>query len=146
MIQRKQRIPMRDLSTLSAEDRETVGKNAMNGQIFFSTNQPKTPDGTCTANLGTARAYAVSPFDGTAVQNELEGGGLPPSAVSGLISITEEKDGETTTTQEKFCIGCGISGSQVGGTNSTPCTSALENCNVGVIIPKNLKRTYWYRK
>src|SRR6187455_3028512 len=34
MIQRKQRIPMRDLSTLSAEDRETVEKNAMNGRIF----------------------------------------------------------------------------------------------------------------
>ena len=34
MIQRKQRIPMRDLATLSAEDRETVEKNAMNGRIF----------------------------------------------------------------------------------------------------------------
>ena len=34
MIQRKQRIPMRDLSTLSAEDRESVEKNAMNGRIF----------------------------------------------------------------------------------------------------------------
>lgn len=34
MIQRKQRVPMRDLSTMSAEDRETVEKNAMNGQVF----------------------------------------------------------------------------------------------------------------
>ena len=34
MIQRKQRIPMRDLSTMAAEDRETVEKNAMNGRIF----------------------------------------------------------------------------------------------------------------
>ena len=34
MIQRKQRIPMRDLSTLAAEDREGVEKNAMNGRIF----------------------------------------------------------------------------------------------------------------
>ena len=34
MIQRKQRIPMRDLSTLTDEDRETVNKNAMNGRIF----------------------------------------------------------------------------------------------------------------
>ena len=33
-----------------------------------------------------------------------------------------------------------------GGTNGTACTSALENCNVGVSIPKNLKRTYWYKK
>ena len=34
MIKRKQRIPMRDLATMPAEDRETVAKNAMNGQIF----------------------------------------------------------------------------------------------------------------
>lgn len=34
MIQRKQRVPLRDLSTMSAEDRETVEKNAMNGQVF----------------------------------------------------------------------------------------------------------------
>jgi 4-carboxymuconolactone decarboxylase len=34
MIQRKQRIPMRDLSTMGAEERDAVEKNAMNGRIF----------------------------------------------------------------------------------------------------------------
>jgi alkylhydroperoxidase family enzyme len=34
MIKRKQRVPMRDLATMSDEDRETVNKNAMNGRIF----------------------------------------------------------------------------------------------------------------
>ena len=34
MIKRKQRIPMRDLATMAAEDRTTVEKNAMNGQVF----------------------------------------------------------------------------------------------------------------
>jgi 4-carboxymuconolactone decarboxylase len=34
MIRRKQRIPMRDLSTMAAEDREAVEKNAMNGRIL----------------------------------------------------------------------------------------------------------------
>lgn len=34
MIKRKQRIPMRDLATMQAGDRETVEKNAMNGQVF----------------------------------------------------------------------------------------------------------------
>ncbi|HEY1228197.1 MAG TPA: hypothetical protein VGF26_12850, partial [Ramlibacter sp.] len=98
-------------------------------------------------NLGTARAYAVSPFTGKQAQNELSGGGLPPSAVSGLITVTTtDGNGNSTSTQEKFCIGCGISGTQAGGTNSAPCTSALENCNVGTAIPKKLKRTYWYKK
>src|SRR4030081_2131852 len=34
VIKRKQRIAMRDLSTMAAEDRTTVEKNAMNGQVF----------------------------------------------------------------------------------------------------------------
>lgn len=34
MIKRKQRVALRDLSTMPAADREIVEKNAMNGQIF----------------------------------------------------------------------------------------------------------------
>ena len=34
MIKRKQRVAMRDLSTMQAADREIVEKNSMNGQIF----------------------------------------------------------------------------------------------------------------
>jgi 4-carboxymuconolactone decarboxylase len=34
VIKRKQRIPMRDLAALSAEDRTIVEKNAMGGQVF----------------------------------------------------------------------------------------------------------------
>jgi len=34
MIKRKQRIPMRDLSTMSPEEREGVEKNKMNGELF----------------------------------------------------------------------------------------------------------------
>jgi type IV pilus assembly protein PilY1 len=118
----------------------------VNGTVFFSTNKPVDSSATCVANLGQARAYAVSPFDGTTVSNVLQGGGMPPSAVAGVVQITNTSGGTTTTSNEKFCIGCGISGSQLGGTNSTPCNSALENCNVGKVIPKNLRRTYWYKK
>jgi type IV pilus assembly protein PilY1 len=120
---------------------------AVNGMIFFSTNRPIPRTRMCAPNLGEAKAYAVSPFTGKSTTNVLQGGGLPPSAVSGLITITEsDGKGGTTETQEKFCIGCGLSGEQVGGTNTNPCTSALENCNIGTVIPKNLKRTYWYKK
>lgn len=34
MIKRKQRIPMRDLSTMAPEEREGVEKNKMNGELF----------------------------------------------------------------------------------------------------------------
>jgi hypothetical protein len=46
----------------------------------------------------------------------------------------------TTTQEEKFCIGC-----SVGCTGST-CNVALENTPPAVSIPKNLRRTYWYKK
>jgi type IV pilus assembly protein PilY1 len=139
------------LGNTTTGDKGEKGVNApvaVNGQIFFSTNRP-TPRNinTCAANLGEAKAYAVSPFTGAFASNLLSGGGLPPSAVSGLILITKtDASGKTSTRKEKFCIGCGISGSQAGGTNTAPCTSALENCNLGTVIPKNLKRTYWYKK
>jgi type IV pilus assembly protein PilY1 len=139
------------LGNTATNDKGEKGVNApvaVNGLIFFSTNRPTPRDvNTCAANLGEAKAYAVSPFSGKASTNVLAGGGLPPSAVSGLINITDtDANGNTTTTQEKFCIGCGLSGDDLGGNNTAPCTSALENCNIGVKIPKNLKRTYWYKK
>jgi type IV pilus assembly protein PilY1 len=136
---------------------------AVGGSIFFSTNRPIDRSATCAANLGEAKAYAVNPFDGFKVTNVLSGGGLPPSPVAGLVNIvsTSVVNGQTVTktTVEKFCIGCGISGtalngSQPGGggdngssgSSSAPCTSALENCNASKTIAKKLKRTYWYKK
>ena len=117
---------------------------ALNGSIFFATNRPVDRSQTCVANLGEAKAYAVSPFLGTASTNILPGGGLAPSAVSGLITITTTTGSTTTTSEEKFCIGCGVS-VNADGTKGT-CNSALENCNAILPIAKNLKRTYWYKK
>lgn len=117
---------------------------ALSGFVFFATNRPIDRTATCAANLGEAKAYAVSPFLGTQTSNVLAGGGLPPSAVSGLISI----DGTT----EKFCIGCGISElpgqppGNTGGGDSSECDSALGICNPPPNVPKNLRRTYWYKK
>jgi type IV pilus assembly protein PilY1 len=120
---------------------------AVNGQIFFATNQPIPRDNTCVANLGQARAYAVSPFDAASANNVLQGGGLPPSAVSGLIIVSgKDANNNPTETLEKFCIGCGIPGVTGPSGGAPPCNTALENCNVGKSIPKNLKRTYWYKK
>jgi type IV pilus assembly protein PilY1 len=109
---------------------------AVNGFVFFATNRPTDPSSSCSANLGEAKAYAISPFDGATTSNILAGGGLAPSPVSGLITITNP-DG--TTSEEKFCIGCAMD-----CTGST--CSALENSPPPVAIPKNMRRTYWYRK
>jgi type IV pilus assembly protein PilY1 len=137
--------------TLAAGEKVVNAPLTVNGTVFFATNTPMDTSATCAANLGQAKAYGVSPFSGAAVSNVLQGGGMPPSAVAGVVQISKTTTGAggspvTTTTAEKFCIGCGISGEQLGGTNSNPCTSALENCNAAKIIPKKLKRTYWYKK
>lgn len=111
---------------------------ATNGLVFFATNQPTPPDTTCGASLGKAIAYAVSPFLGTASSNVIVGGGLPPSPVAGLINIvTKDSKGNDTVSQERFCIGCAA--------QCTSC-SALENSPPVNVIPKNVKRTYWYKK
>jgi type IV pilus assembly protein PilY1 len=112
---------------------------ATSGLVFFATNQPTDPSSTCAANLGAAKAYAISPFLGTTTTNNIVGGGLPPSPVAGLITVQDgtNPDGTPKTTEEKFCIGCAA--------DCTSC-SALENSPPLNVIPKNLKRTYWYKK
>ncbi|MEJ6022720.1 hypothetical protein [Ramlibacter sp. PS4R-6] len=111
---------------------------ATNGMVFFATNRPVDPDGQCKANLGEAKAYAVSPFLATTTTNLIVGGGLPPSPVAGLITVsTNNPNNPSETTEEKFCIGC-----------AAVCTScsSLENSPPVNAVPKNLKRTYWYKK
>ena len=122
---------------------------AVSGSIFFGTNRPIDRSQSCTANLGEAKAYAVDPFLGTKSSNVLRGGGLPPSAVTGLVTI-ENADGTNTT--EKFCIGCGTNqppppaDKDAPKTTAASCNSALENCKPDVTIKKNLRRSYWYQK
>jgi type IV pilus assembly protein PilY1 len=142
--------------TFATGEKAVNAPTAVNGFIFFATNKPASQDASCIANLGIAQAYAVSPFFGTVTTNTLQGGGLPPTAVSGVILITKTNpDGTTTTTQEKFCIGCGVSGLDattgkiVDGASPTAggdCGSSIGPCKPVEGIPKQLKRTYWYRK
>jgi type IV pilus assembly protein PilY1 len=114
--------------------------NAVNGWVFFATNRPVSPTNMCAANLGEAKNYAVSPFTAQMTSNVLAGGGLPPSSVSGIVNITKTNDdGTTSTTQEKFCIGCAM---DCTGNSCSP----LQNDPPAVTIPKNLRRTYWYKK
>lgn len=68
------------------------------GTSIFSTHTPETPESyvSCEANLGTARAYQVNYATGQGAGSdnqrsaEIEGGGLPPSPVAGLVKIGDE--------------------------------------------------------
>ncbi len=70
------------------------------GTVFFSTNRPvATVPGTCAANLGEARGYAVNLLNASGVVGSgalcggsrsgvFTGGGIPPSPVVGTVPVT----------------------------------------------------------
>ena len=71
--------------------------------------------------------------------------------LAGVILFTQtNSDGSTTTTQERFCMGCGVDtlagGDGGGGNTSGDCESGIGTCTPTADIAKNMKRTYWYRK
>ncbi len=108
------------------------------GYVYFATNQPTVPSANSCPTLGTARGYSVSPFSGVDTYVEYEGGGLPPTAVSGVVNIVSD-DGKITT-PVAFCIGCGGNTECVG----SGCTSAVGGARPAIDVSTSRKRTYWY--
>jgi type IV pilus assembly protein PilY1 len=115
------------------------------GTIFFSTNRPiaATP-GTCSANLGEARGYALNLLTGAGVigsgatcggarSGTFTGGGIPPSPVVGTVPV-KQADGTTKTIS--VLIG-GIDLSTGGG---SPISAQKPNVPIRPIR----KRQYWY--
>ncbi|MDP3190592.1 PilC/PilY family type IV pilus protein [Rhodoferax sp.] len=130
-----------------------TGEKAVNesvtvrGTTFFGTNKPTPPSVlSCNANLGEAKGYALDPFKGTLDFTVFDGGGLPPTPTVGIVTILiPAKDGEpATSVKRSFCVGCGGGGgdSSVGGDTK----SALGAGDLSKPVPKNVRRTYWYKK
>jgi type IV pilus assembly protein PilY1 len=123
-----------------------TGEKAVNapttigGNTFFGTNTPIPPSNTiCRANLGTARGYRVNVVTGATDFVEFDGGGLPPSPVSGVVAVTV--DG-----QEKlipFLIG---GGNPDPDCTTADCTSSLGGLKPPIPIEAVRTRTYWYRE
>ena len=119
----------------------TAGEKVINAPItvggltYFSTNKPKAPDaGTCSANLGDARVYSAPLFCKTATSSLLTGGGLAPSPVTGVVTVSYTlENGDTVTKQVPFIIGAPNSkGSGIEGSKVTP------------TVTPTRKRRYWY--
>jgi type IV pilus assembly protein PilY1 len=103
------------------------------GKSHFGTNQPKVPDSTnsCTGDLGTARGYTMPLFCAQPTSTVYPGGGLPPSPISGTVSITNA-DGSRST--HHFYTG----GDQTRG--------PLSPNDPNIKISKSRKRIYWYQE
>ncbi|MGH6637568.1 MAG: pilus assembly protein, partial [Polaromonas sp.] len=109
---------------------------SVGGITYFSTNRPSAPAAnSCSANLGVAKVYSAPLFCGAATSQILTGGGLPPSPVTGVVSVSyiSPLTGQTVSKQVPFIIGAPNSkGSGIEGSKVTPIISPVR------------KRRYWY--
>lgn len=118
-------------------DKEQVVTSAVAvfGVVTFSTHMPKAADpNSCGSNLGIARVYNIqylnaAPVGGTTYQ-QIDGGGLPPSPVSGMVTI-DNPDGGTMTVP--FLI---------GGDPKSPIEVKLPTKVPSAAASKS--RVYWY--
>jgi type IV pilus assembly protein PilY1 len=128
-----------DLNTGRGEQTVT-SSTIFGGLVFFSTNRPMpTPVGSCSANLGEARGYAVNLLNASGAvgtealcggtrSNFFVGGGLPPSPVTGTVPV----DGNPVTVM--------IGGVQRSGAPSTPIGAQ----RVTPVITQKRSRVFWY--
>ena len=116
----------------TAGEKVVTSAVTVGGTTYFSTNEPiPASSNSCTANLGTAKAYAEPLVcqKSTATKTViLNGGGLPPSPVGGVVSVTKA-DG--TTALVPFIIG--------SGTNN----SAIQAAKVAPAVTPKRSRKYW---
>jgi len=128
-------------TTFATGEKSVNAPATLRGTTFFGTNKPTPPSvNSCSSNLGEAKGYALNPFRGTFTSAAYDGGGLPPSPTTGIVTILV--DGKPI--QKEFCVGCGGGGGP--GLSPEPCNSALEACTPTATVPKNPRRTYWYKK
>lgn len=116
------------------------------GKIYFGTNQGQAPQKhVCEEPLGEAVGYKLTPFSGKYIAGEFEGGGLPPSPVSGVVNVFDVVTGKTI--QVPFCIGCGgEEEDNNSGTSGCSSESALAGCKPPISVSTKRSRTYWYTK
>ena len=103
------------------------------GTSYFGTNRP-TPAGStnsCTADLGIAKAYAMPLFCTAPSGTTLTGGGLPPSPVSGVVTIGSGDNARKAV----FVIGA-----------PNPKKSGIEGSRVNPVIQAPRTRIYWYQE
>jgi type IV pilus assembly protein PilY1 len=116
-----------------------VGEKVVNaatsigGQSYFGTNRPAPAASayTCAANLGIAKTYSMPLFCVAPTGSTLAGGGLPPSPVSGIVTIGSGPSERRVV----FVIGA-----------PNPKNSGIEGSRVNPLIKVPRNRIYWYQE
>ena len=124
-------IPMAGAGEKVVNAPATIG-----GVTYFSSNRPTPPaQGVCSANLGEAKVYAAPLFCKEATDQKLVGGGLPPSPVTGVVTVSyiSPDTGQPASKQVPFIIGApNAKGSGIEGSKVTP------------VVTPTRKRRYWF--
>jgi len=123
--------------TLSGAGEKGVNApTTVGGTVYFGTNQPIVPSTTsCQANLGSARSYGVNFLTGSTTARLLDGGGLAPSPVFGIVTVNVGG----TNRQLPFLIGG-------GGGSGADGKSGLGAQKPVIPLKATRKRTYWFRE
>jgi type IV pilus assembly protein PilY1 len=121
----------------TAGEKVVTASVSVGGNSYFATNMPTPPSPTsCVSNLGLAKTYQVPLFCGTPVTQQLAGGGLPPTPVTGYVEVTYTSPGNPATTATRtvpFII---------GGPN--PVSSGIGASRVPIVVDPTRRRTYWF--
>lgn len=106
------------------------------GTVYFGTNRPIVPSSNiCQANLGEARSYSINFLTGLQSSTLLDGGGLAPSPVFGIVTVkVGDKDRPLP-----FLIGG-------GGGSGADGRSGLGAQKPAIPLKATKRRTYWYRE
>ena len=123
-------------STVEASEKVVNAPLTIGGVTYFGTNRPTPADPqSCSANLGEARSYQFPLICKTPTFTTLEGGGLPPSPVGGVVEITyiDPLTGEEVTRHVPFII---------GGDNEKH--SPIEASRVRIAVPPRRTKIYWH--
>lgn len=124
--------------TLSPSEQVVTSAVVLFGEITFSTHTPVgvAPD-SCSSNLGLARVYNINYLDASPTGqsntrfDQISGGGLPPSPVSGLVTVTNPTTGVPMTVP--FIIGANPNSPNEGDKRDGSSGSS-----------GNKVRVYWY--
>jgi len=119
--------------TLDVGEKVVNASTSIGGQSYFGTNRPAPAPSayTCAANLGIAKTYAMPLFCVAPTGTTLAGGGLPPSPVSGIVTIGSGG----TERRVVFVIGA-----------PNPKNSGIEGSRVNPLIKVPRNRIYWYQE
>ncbi|HSC63619.1 MAG TPA: PilC/PilY family type IV pilus protein [Caldimonas sp.] len=107
---------------------------SIGGVSFFGTNRPSSgavAAHSCSANLGVAKTYSMPLFCVTPSSSTLAGGGLPPTPVSGIVTVGSGASAKKVV----FVIGA-----------PNPKNSGIEGSRVNPVIKVPRSRIYWYQE